>query len=657
MRKEIRKTELEATHVPWAQRLEKENIPFKMWGSAGPDFLLTNNGAILETKRDDSASAVKSGFLEILARSGDARFDPKDAPFIGVITPSSMYIWKNDGTGHFGSPQAPDIQFDISEKKQFVEYLKRPSPLILDDHLDDVLRLIYGQQCPDSLAALLCVLNLHKKTVVATNAAIVFSPGGGANERAIPVDKAAKNFIIRELLNKYTVRDHNEVRRHIRHRWSQYQPDGKKAGLGKYYTPEHLVDHVRTLIEPFLTDRPYVADLAAGCGAFLAKFEDCRIIGRDIDQQAVALLAEMGFPKIEEDNSLLHVNRAKLGLRENDRLVLVGNPPYNDTTSLNRRYGTNKKEGRGLVRDPDLRAKDAGIAFLRAFAKLHPDAIGILHPLSYLIKETNFQELVRPFSDGKSSFTSRYKLTAAAVFSSAEFGSGIEGTTPFPVVAALYAPGAMDYRYISQFEFPIFVGHGSGLSDTGRRLALSRITTIDGIIRKYPPTAGMSKTSDIGLYQYNIRDTNSLLTSGALSSKTDKNRIPVQFVDLWKYSYLNCYKRYFGKSFIFGNLSPIIDPKDTEDETFRDRCVIDTVMNNQNIESLNRSNPRSFVIERFLLNDFKSKAKRNPAARDVYGSFVDFWEKNADSRRAHADFFERYFTRLREQSLLSVNPD
>lgn len=567
-------------HKNWLKALDRAKVKYTAWGSVGPDILVAHSGAILVVKEADTEALVREGFEEIFGRNVP-HFNPANAPFVGIITPEKIRVWRNTEKG-YGPLEFPDLIFLPDEQEQVLALLKHKKlgfRLNLDDHLDSVLRLIYSKHCPDSVAALHCVLNLHKRPVLTTNKTIFFAPGT-SEERAIEVTRAGRDFILFELINKYQVQDPESVKYLIRHRWSQYQTDRRKAGLGKYYTPEHLVTAVRDLLAPVLQEDPeaYVADLAAGCGAFLAAFENYRILGRDIDEQAVLVLREMGFGNVAVDNSLKNVSREKLGLKPCDTLIVVGNPPYNDASSLNKRYRTDKQEALAVAIDEDIRSKDLGISFLRAFAKLSPKAICALHPLSYLTKETNFRAL--------KDFSGKYKLTGGFVFSSAEFGANISGKTPFALVAALYEPGEMSYADIQAFPFPVCKEVNGSFGDSGTRLVLNKVRTVDGLIRKYPPTKTMASVSDIGLYIYLIRDTNSLFTSGAITEKTDDYRIPIQFDELWKYAYLNCVKRYFGYDFVFGNLSPVCRVSDFENQWFRDACVLDTIMNRPNLAPL-----------------------------------------------------------------------
>ena len=168
----------------------------------------------------------------------------------------------------------------------------------------------------------------------------------------------------------------------------------------------------------------------------------------------------------------------------------------------------------------------------------------------------------------------------------------------------------------------------------------------------------MTRVSDIGVYQYNIRDTNSLITSGALSETMDENKIPVQFEELWKYAYLNCYKRYFGKDYIFGNLSPLFDLEKIDDEVFHDYCIADTIMNNSRLLPMNPKNVDSFVVKKYLLADFKRKSrafKENEVySINVYQVFVDYWTNKGkeENRKILSLWFKEYFESLKNKMFL-----
>jgi len=314
-------------------------------------------------------------------------------------------------------------------------------------------------------------------------------------------------------------------------------------------------------------------DLAAGCGAFLDAFPDNAAIIRDIDLEAINFLKAVGYLYAMLDNSLYNVSRSKYGLNNHDHLVCIGNPPYNDITSLNKRQGINAKRDINFEIDSDIRSSDLGTSFLRAFGKLGADVICVLHPLSYLIKESNFHNRLK-------NFTKDYRLQEGVIFSSNEF-SDTQGT-PFPIVAALYIKDfmGMDYEFIKQFKFIIL--------NSDEVFVLSTYETTDGYISKYAPTRNQVKSSDIGLYMHNFRDLNSLKSIGNLSDKYQEGVfLPVQAKELYKYAYLNALRRYFPKDFRWGNLSPLVIRKQLESDWFlRDACIIDTIVNNQRLECL-----------------------------------------------------------------------
>ena len=134
---------------------------------------------------------------------------------------------------------------------------------------------------------------------------------------------------------------------------------------------------------------------------------------------------------------------------------MVGNPPYNDKTSLIR----HSIKDIGFDIDEDLGCRDLGISFLRSYNKLEADVICVLHPLSYLIKPTNFRLL--------KAFTANYRLREGLLISSGEFPESAKHT-PFPIVLALYHRDiqGMAYSFIRSFRFRLTTGKiGFCLSD------------------------------------------------------------------------------------------------------------------------------------------------------------------------------------------------
>jgi hypothetical protein len=303
-------------------------------------------------------------------------------------------------------------------------------------------------------------------------------------------------------------------------------------------------------------------------------------------------------------------------------------------SSKNKRYGTNQKINQAIEIDINIKSKDYGMAFLKHYATLECEEIVVLHPLSYLIKQANFKQL--------GFFTNQYKLENAIIFSSSEFGTALkDNKTQFPIICAKYTKGSMNYDYIKSFYFKVL--------NQENTFSIKDLYTIDDYgIRKYPASKNMVKESDINLYHYNIRDMNSLKTSGNFSSIYNHNMITVQFENLYQYAYLNCYRRYFPNDFLLGNISPICDKKMLENQEFRDICIMDLIINNQSLEPLSIKNKDSFLYKNFVINDFRRKIKND----NLYQKFIDFVDNSYDARDFFKAYFEEKFKRLHQHTLL-----
>ena len=417
---------------------------------------------------------------------------------------------------------------------------------------------------------------------------------------------------------------------HKKHFSTADLPDNLKSNLGKYYTPPHLVAMVKELVQPYARPYSLIMDLAAGCGAFLDTFPDNPWIIRDIDEDAVNFLCLAGYIYARQDNSLAKVSRAKYRLRDDEHIICLGNPPYNDITSLNKRQGQNAKREIDFVIDPDIRSNDLGTSFLRAFNKLEADVICVLHPLSYLIKKSNFENRLK-------NFKSEYRLQKGVIFSSNEF-TDTQGT-PFPIVAALYLRDiwGMDYGYITDFPFQIYKSEDIYI--------LSDYETTDGYIKKYSPTHGLATESEIGLYMHNFRDLNSLKTVGNLSdTEIPSVTLPVELDNLYKYAYLNTLRRYFPKDFRWGNLSPLVLSDQLDSDIYlQDACIIDTILNNQRLKCF--SDVESGTLMAALKLSLLPKVVE-PKLPDIYQMFRDFIHSGSCDSSALAQYLKSYFIEL-----------
>lgn len=150
---------------------------------------------------------------------------------------------------------------------------------------------------------------------------------------------------------------------------------------GSIFTPKEIVNRVKDLVSPYIDQDSTVIDFGSGYGAFLEEFEKLRcykLVATEIDDFSYSYLKE-NFKNVDvsHENSLLNIKDKNY---TDKRIIVIGNPPYNDTTS---QYKKGEK-GKELV-DPQVYARDLGISFLKMYSEINAEAICVLHPLSYLI--------------------------------------------------------------------------------------------------------------------------------------------------------------------------------------------------------------------------------------------------------------------------------
>jgi len=314
---------------------------------------------------------------------------------------------------------------------------------------------------------------------------------------------------------------------------------------GSIYTPKHIVQISKSWLKDKINIGDYIIDFGVGYGAFISEFLDlsANLIGTDLDIDSVNLVKSL-FPKVKviAENSLLNISRKKYGISKEADIVIIGNPPYNDFTS---QYKKGKKGE--LTMDDSVKARDLGISFMKMYALLNPTYICILHPLSYLIKKTNFN-LLKEFKD-------KYVLEKGIIFSSNEFESIKKSHSEFPVVLALYKKTSsveMTFDFIRNFEFEILNSSSS--------FSLKNYETIDGKISKYPRKECRSRD---GLKFYTLRDINALRRNKTFLIGNLSNGLSVALEDLYKYAWLDYFKKHFSsdKMFLYGNLSPLYSSK------------------------------------------------------------------------------------------------
>ena len=337
-----------------------------------------------------------------------------------------------------------------------------------------------------------------------------------------------------------------------------------RVNLGSYYTPQDFVKLAWDLIEPYIDSQTTIIDTACGYGDFLKNKGQLKTIGSDIDEDAIDV-ANRSTKKVQffRTNALHNVTREKFEIpQQSTKLIVVGNPPYNDRTSLIR----HKIKQVDFEVDEDIESRDLGISFLRSYNKLEADFICVLHPLSYLIKQTNFRHLKE--------FTANYKLIDGILISSGEFPESAKHTA-FPIIIALYQRDTkgMDYDYIRSFLFKI---------ESGTRFCLSDFDYIINYINKYPSKQDQPLPDD-SLFFWTMRDINALKRNRTFVQKYSSNTIVIDKTKLDYYAYVDVFKRNINRlPFYFGNCDVPID--DVLFKQYTHSFISDTIRHHPHLE-------------------------------------------------------------------------
>ena len=316
--------------------------------------------------------------------------------------------------------------------------------------------------------------------------------------------------------------------------------------LGSYYTPEEIVDLAYTILQKNIKDIKdfSIIDSSCGYGSFLTKNNiGKRLIGADIDQEAISEAKKIiGDVDFIYQNSLLNVNRSSLKIKSNEKIITIGNPPYNDTTSIIRNSIKNTSIQEKI--DADIKTRDLGMSFLLSYNKLKADYVCVLHPLSYLIKKANFALL--------SKFAKNYKLIDGIIISSHEFSDTSRGMA-FPILIALYKMDekGMDYDYIQNYQFKI--------KDDGV-FRLKDFDTIVNYVQKYPNKKFLNKNDKPVAKFWTLRDINALKRNRTFIDDDTYNTVYILLEKLPYYCYIDIFKQYTDKMpYFIGNCDVIID--------------------------------------------------------------------------------------------------
>lgn len=316
-----------------------------------------------------------------------------------------------------------------------------------------------------------------------------------------------------------------------------------RVNLGSYYTPPKIVKLAWELIKPYVDLQTTVLDSACGYGDFLKDYGQSLTIGCDIDEAAIDTAKKnRDNVRFFQTNALCNVSREKFGVPQHStKLIVVGNPPYNDKTSLMRQ----KIKRVDFDVDEDIASRDLGLSFLRSYNKLEADFICVLHPLSYLIKPTNFRLLKE--------FAAHYKLIDGLLISSCEFPESAK-LTPFPIIIALYQrdPLGMADDFVRSFPFKV-IG--------GSRFCLNDFDYITNYIRKYPSKQHQPIDND-SLFFWTMRDINALKRNRTFVKNYSTNTIVLDKAKLDYYAYVDVFKRnLYRLPFYFGNCDVPINDK------------------------------------------------------------------------------------------------
>jgi hypothetical protein len=316
--------------------------------------------------------------------------------------------------------------------------------------------------------------------------------------------------------------------------------------LGSYYTPEIIVDLAYSILQKNVPDIKdfTILDSSCGYGSFLAKKNIVkRLIGADIDEKAISE-AKKRIDNVDfiYQNSLASVCRTNLKIKNNEKLIAIGNPPYNDTTSIIRNSIKDVSAQNKI--DFDIKTRDLGMSFLLSYNKLQTDYICVLHPLSYLIKKANFALL--------SKFAKNYKLTDGIIISSHEFSDTSRGMA-FPILIALYKKDqtGMTYDYIQNYQFKI--------KDDGF-FRLKDFDTIVNYVQKYPNGKYLNKNDKPVAKFWTLRDINALKRNRTFIDSDTYNTVYILMEKLPYYCYIDVFKQYADRMpYFIGNCDIIID--------------------------------------------------------------------------------------------------
>lgn len=353
-----------------------------------------------------------------------------------------------------------------------------------------------------------------------------------------------------------------ENQKHLNHR--------SQIDLGSFYTPKNIVHETFGIIGKNIknTEDFVLADTSCGYGSFLSNRAFKRVIGADVDSYAVERAKEnTENVSFFVGDSLKNISRKNFKISDDEKLIIIGNPPYNDTTSIIRQNIKDKNITDNI--DPNVRTRDLGMSFMLSYNELEADYVCILHPLSYLIKKANFG-LLR-------NFAKNYKLIDGMIISSHEF-SDTSRAMAFPILIALYKrdKSGMNYDYIKNYEFKV--------KDDGK-FCLSNFDTIANYVQKYPNKKLLGNRSKPVAKFWTLRDINALRRNRTFINEDTYNTVYILMEKLPYYCYIDVFKQYIDKMpYFIGNCDVIID--NDEFLKIKDCFIYQSIKTNPNLKNM-----------------------------------------------------------------------
>lgn len=379
---------------------------------------------------------------------------------------------------------------------------------------------------------------------------------------------------------------------------------------GVFYTNEELVLKTISYIQKQIIQKNknktnYVfLDLGCGDGSFSLKFAsffaDYKVIAVDKDKKAIANLNKLK-KELKLNNLVIFyedvlnvLDRNNYRIKEDDVLIVIGNPPYNNMFSL---YQKNNKDA-SYNFNPLIKARDLGLMFLNVINVLKADYVCVLHPFSYLIKKTNFKSC---------KFYAHYILNYGYLFESTLFDA-LKNKQSFCVGLFCYERHKNDvikndtYEKVLDFNYEVRKNEKEILSFIPSHLCT--ITNTFKGLKKYPnhkKYQNIDLKSNDFIFFYTLRDFNALnrnqtflknVSSNAiiLNKKTD-DLLPYYWCDFLKRNQKAVFKKLKDIYFVLSNfdvfcLKNIEDKKETVFLSKTNKTINDALLKEIKIENI-----------------------------------------------------------------------